>query len=35
MNAATTGYYDSLTADEREENRLWGEFSEAQIAAED
>ena len=35
VNAAITGYYDSLTAEEREENRLWGEFSEDQIAAEE
>ena len=33
-NAAITRYYDSLTAEEREENRLWGEFSEDQIGAE-
>ncbi len=32
-NAAIAHYYDSLTAEEREENRLWGEFSEDQIAA--
>ena len=35
VSAAITRYYDSLTAEEREENRLWGEFSEQQIAAED
>ena len=35
VGAAITRYYDSLTAEEREENRLWGEFSEQQIAAED
>ena len=34
-NAAITSYYDSLSAEEREENRLWGEFSEDQIAAEE
>lgn len=33
-DTAITRYYDSLTAGEREENRLWGEFSEDQIAAE-
>ena len=32
-NAAITHYYDSLTTEEREENRLWGEFSEQQVAA--
>ncbi len=35
VNAAITHYYDSLTTEEREENRLWGEFSEEQIAAEE
>ncbi len=34
-NAAITRYYDSLTTTEQEENRLWGEFSEEQIAAEE
>jgi len=35
VNAAITHYYDSLTSEEREENRHWGEFSEAQIASRD
>lgn len=35
VEAAISGYYDSLSAKEREENRLWGEFSEQQIAAEE
>ncbi len=34
-SAAIARYYDSLTTGEREENRLWGEFSENQIAAEE
>jgi hypothetical protein len=34
-NAAISRYYDSLTAEERHESRLWGEFSEEQIAAEE
>jgi polysaccharide biosynthesis transport protein len=33
VNAAITSYYDSLTVEERQENWLWGEFSEEQIAA--
>jgi len=35
VNAAITCYYDSLTVEEREESRLWGVFSEDQIAAEE
>jgi len=33
VNAAITSYYDSLTVEERQENRLWGEFSEKQLEA--
>jgi len=32
FEAAITHYYDTLTAAEREDSRLWGEFSEQQIA---
>ena len=35
ISAAVTRYYDSLTDEEREENRAWGEFAESQFPAEE
>ena len=35
ISASVTRYYDSLTAEEREENRAWGEFAETQFPAEE
>jgi hypothetical protein len=32
--AAISAYYDSLSDAEREENQLWGQFSETQFPAE-
>ena len=31
IDAAISGYYDSLSDEEREENRRWGEFAESQF----
>jgi hypothetical protein len=32
ISASITRYYDSLTDEEAEENRAWGEFATAQFA---
>jgi len=34
IGAAITAYYDSLSDEEREENRAWGEFAESQFPTE-
>lgn len=31
IDAAISAYYDSLTDEQREENRSWGEFAESQF----
>jgi len=31
LNIAISGYYDSLTDEERDENSRWGEFAESQF----
>ncbi|HXY13505.1 MAG TPA: hypothetical protein VEI26_03290 [Terriglobales bacterium] len=34
VSASIRNYYDSISEDEREENRAWGEFVESQLAEE-
>lgn len=34
ISASIRGYYDSLSEEEREENRAWGQFSESQFPSE-
>jgi len=34
LQAAITSYYDSISDDERAENRAWGAFAESQIQPE-
>lgn len=34
IDAAITNYYDSMSEEEREENRAWGEFAESQFPTE-
>ncbi|HYX69929.1 MAG TPA: hypothetical protein VE825_12400 [Terriglobales bacterium] len=34
ISASIRGYYDSLSDEEREENRAWGQFSESQFPSE-
>ena len=35
ISASVTNYYDSITDDERQENRAWGQFAETQFPTED
>jgi NAD dependent epimerase/dehydratase family enzyme len=35
ISASVTDYYDSLTEEERTENRAWGEFALSQFPTED
>jgi hypothetical protein len=35
ISASVTSYYDSITDEEREENRAWGQFSETQFPTEE
>jgi hypothetical protein len=34
MDASISSYYDSLTDEDREQNRAWGAFAESQLAKE-
>jgi hypothetical protein len=34
VSASIRNYYDSISEDERQENRAWGEFVESQLAEE-
>jgi hypothetical protein len=35
ISASVTSYYDSISEEERAENRAWGKFSESQLGRED
>jgi hypothetical protein len=34
MDASISSYYDSLTDEDREQNRVWGAFAESQLPQE-